>query len=339
MQAQPAAVRSHPGNPFHKHVAAAGTRGHNRDMSSVAVIIPVYNREDYLREALDSVFAQTRPADEVIVVDDGSTDASADVAASYPGVTLIRQVNRGVSEARNNAVRAATSEWIAFLDSDDVWTKDKLELQMEALAAAPGYDACTCNTMSLEAGAGIDDEGPPPSTLTTTEDIAAGLRGRVRLPPGSIVVRRQLVLDVGIFDDTARPCEDWDLWLRLAAAGCKFLVCPQRLLLIRAHESNLSNQSYRMMKAELLAWDRHIGPRYPPRVRRLARRAAHSHFLGRVALVEREQGRPHLGVMARSLLLSPIGDWHRHKVFLHMLLSRAGLVRTPSHSNADLRSS
>ena len=295
-------------------------------MSTVAVIIPAYNREDYIREALDSVLRQTRPADEVIVVDDGSSDRTAEVAESYAGVTVLRQKNGGASAARNHALGVATSEWVAFLDSDDVWRLDKLERQIAALAATPGYDACTCNAIALRGPGDPEDFGPPPLRLPPSDEIAPGLRGSLRVPPGTVVVRRDLVRQVGGFDNDAKPCEDWDLWLRLVAAGCRFLLVPEDLLLIRVHESNISNQSFRMLEAELRAWDRHIGPGYPPALRPLRRLGAKSHFLGRVALSEREQNRPHLGIMAKSLLLSPLGDWSRHKVFAHMVLRHVGLL-------------
>lgn len=295
-------------------------------MASVAVIIPVYNRPDYLRAALDSVFAQTRLPDEVLVVDDGSTDNTAAVAQEYPGVTFIRQQNSGASAARNRGIQAATSEWVAFLDSDDAWHPDKLRLQLHALEQHPECDVCTSNWQQLvvpETGSRRD----PPSDLSPGLDIAAGLRGSLRLPPGTVLVRRTRLVELGGFDLSAPPCEDWDLWLRLAAAGCKFVLEPSHLLLIRSHDSNISNQSFRMMKAEVRAWDKNIAPRYGALARPLRRRAARAHFLGRVALVEREQRRPHLGVMARSLLLSPLGEWRRYRIFLHMLLTRVGVLR------------
>jgi glycosyltransferase involved in cell wall biosynthesis len=295
-------------------------------MSTVTVIIPAYNREDYIREALDSVVGQTRPADEVIVVDDGSSDRTAEIAESYTGVTVLRQKNGGASAARNHALSVATSDWVAFLDSDDIWRLDKLGLQMAALAANPGYDACTSNARALVGPGDPEDFGPPPLRLPPSDQIAPGLRGSLRVPPGTVVVKRELVRQVGGFDNDARPCEDWDLWLQLVAAGCRFLLVPEDLLLIRVHDSNISNQSHRMMTAELRAWDRHIGPDYPVAVRPLFRLKAKSHFLGRVALSEREQSRPHLGIMAKSLLLWPVGDWARHKVFAHMLLRRVGML-------------
>ena len=294
-------------------------------MSTVAVIIPAYNQAVYIREAIESVLRQSRPADEVIVVDDGSTDNTADVAASYPGVTVIRQSNGGVCAARNHAVTSATSEWVAFLDHDDAWRWDKLQLQMAALDASPGWDVCICNAVALRSEGDPANFGPPPLHLPPSDQIAAELLGNLRFPPGTAVVRRDLLQRVGGFDTSAHPCEDWDLWLRLVSAGCRFIVVHEPLLLIRQHASNISNQSYRMMEAELRAWDKHIGPSLPAPVRAVRRLEAKSHFLSGVSLVEREQNRPHLGTMARSLLLLPVGDWHRHKVFAHMLLKRIGL--------------
>lgn len=296
-------------------------------MSSVAVIIPVYNGERFLREALDSVFAQTLPPNQVIVVDDGSSDESAAIASSYPGVRLYRQVNGGVSAARNRAVALANTKWVAFLDQDDIWHPRKLELQMHALAGEPCYDASVCNSVGLAGdGSDLSANRSPPSHLPASGQIVSGLRRSLRFSPGTVVLRKALLEKVGGFDPRASPCEDWDLWLRLAAAGCRFLLSSEALLIIRTHESNVSNQSYRMMDAEMRAWEGHIGPAFSSFFRPLWRRAARSHFLGGVALVERERQRPHLGIMMRSLLLSPAGDWPRHKVFLHMLLTRLGIL-------------
>ena len=104
----------------------------------ISVVIPCFNRRHTLARALNSVFAQTSPTQEVIVVDDGSSDGSAELVASdYPQVTLIRQRNRGVSAARNRGIDAAEGDWIALLDSDDSWRDDKLECIRAAQAQNP----------------------------------------------------------------------------------------------------------------------------------------------------------------------------------------------------------
>src|SRR5688500_924354 len=107
----------------------------------VSVIIPVYNGARFLRAALESVFAQTYRPIEVIVVDDGSADDSGVIAQSFPEVRYIRQENQGVAAARNNAIEAARGEFFAFLDQDDLWTPEKLRLQIEHLLDHPevGY--------------------------------------------------------------------------------------------------------------------------------------------------------------------------------------------------------
>ncbi len=121
---------------------------------TVSVVIPAYNAAKYIGRAIDSVLAQTRPADEIIVVDDGSTDNTADVAHGYGDkIRFIRQENAGASVARNTGIEAATSEWIAFLDADDEWLPQKLQLQTEHLRRNPNlvwttgnFIRCYCDT-------------------------------------------------------------------------------------------------------------------------------------------------------------------------------------------------
>jgi glycosyltransferase involved in cell wall biosynthesis len=110
---------------------------------AISVVIPCYNGARFLRETLESVARQTYPADEVIVVDDGSTDASAAVAASFgPPVRVLRQANQGESVARNNGIAAAAGDWIALLDADDLWAPTKLERQVQAVADSPHDLVC-----------------------------------------------------------------------------------------------------------------------------------------------------------------------------------------------------
>src|SRR3990170_4898248 len=104
----------------------------------VSVAIAAYNRAELLRPTIQSILAQTAPAFEIIVVDDGSTDHTSEVCAGFPAVRYIYQENKGVSAARNTGLRVATGEWIAFCDSDDLWTPDKLEIQLAAMDATEG---------------------------------------------------------------------------------------------------------------------------------------------------------------------------------------------------------
>ena len=117
--------------------------------NSISVVIPAYNSAAQLARALDSVLAQTRPAEEILVVDDGSTDATAEVARSYgDAVRLIAQANAGAAAARNAGIRAARGTWIAFLDADDEWLPDRLALQTDILDRRPDLVWVSGNSIS-----------------------------------------------------------------------------------------------------------------------------------------------------------------------------------------------
>ena len=299
---------------------------------AVAVVIPVYNGAQFLREALDSALGQTLSPAEIIVVDDGSRDASAEIARAYQAkhsqVKVVTQPNAGVAAARNRAAEMATAPLLAFLDHDDLWEPTKLERQVEELRRSPGAGVCVCASKILSQ---LDDPAATETvaglSLPAADQVRAQMYGRLRFQPSAVMIRREVFLDVGGFDSTAQPCEDWDLWLRLEQAGAGFAVVRERLLIYRSHSSNESNNAWKMYAGEMRAFERRIAPRISPVLRPFARRRMKAHFLAGVALVERELRRPHLGIMLRSLATWPAGDWRRHKVALHMLLTRVGALR------------
>ena len=205
----------------------------------MSVVIPAYNREAFLADALASVRAQTRAPAEVVVVDDGSTDGTARVAQES-GAVVLRQPNRGVSAARNAGIRAATQPWIAFLDSDDVWAPDKLERQFAALAAFPTAAIAFCDFV-------LEEDGTPMGSGLAARGIAGfaadASRGEALLcehralvaaflrenfmTPSTLVVRRELLLHAGLFDPALRFCEDFEVTLRLLRdARCAFVGAP-----------------------------------------------------------------------------------------------------------------
>lgn len=208
--------------------------------ASVAVVIPVHDGEAFLAETLASVAAQTLPAAEVIVVDDGSTDRSAAVARAA-GARVLQQANAGPGAARNRGAAASTSELIAFLDADDLFEPDKLARQVAALASAP--DAAGACSDALVLG------GPRDGTRRNA--------GR-RLPPvlrlrdllhanpviaSSVVLRRSAFAAAGGFDEdpVLIATEDYDLWLRvLDAPGAHLLYVDAPLVRYRVHGAGLS---------------------------------------------------------------------------------------------------
>jgi glycosyltransferase involved in cell wall biosynthesis len=188
-------------------------------MPAVSVVIPAHNAAPWLAETLRSVLDQTYRDLEVIVVNDGSTDDTQDVIASFgQRIYCVEQTNQGLPAARNTGIRSARGDWIALLDADDLWLPDKLERQMELVKNVPTLKWTYCDAYMF------DD-----ATGTTTSTLSAGRR----LPDGDIlrplflgnfigtpttVIRRDVFDNVGMLDETLVPCgEDWDLWLRIAA--------------------------------------------------------------------------------------------------------------------------
>ncbi len=180
----------------------------------VSVVIPVMNGEKVIDRALDSVFAQTFVNFEIIVVDDGSTDQTAKLVSQRVDnrLTLLKHAdNQGAAAARNTAIAAARGIWIAFLDSDDTWRKDKLERQIEALEKAdPGTMACATGYYFHKNG-----RQHAFSFKSSPKEFRREIDFGCTISPGStLVVRRQVFGEIGMFDDAFRRLEDWDWLLR-----------------------------------------------------------------------------------------------------------------------------
>lgn len=183
-------------------------------MSRITAIIPVYNRAAMVREALASVVAQTRRPEEILLVDDGSEDGSGDAAREFPGVTLIRQANRGISAARNKGIENATGDYIAFLDSDDLWEKDKLEHQEHFMNAHPEIPLCHTDEAWYRNGRFVNQK-----RYHKKEGGFIFVRSleRCLISPSAVMIRRDLFPIVGRFDEAFTVCEDYDLWLRITS--------------------------------------------------------------------------------------------------------------------------
>ncbi len=181
-------------------------------MMRVTVVIPAYNAENFIREAIDSVLIQTRPADEIIVVDDGSKDETPAIVQSYgTRVRFLQQANQGPSVARNRAARSTESELIAFLDADDAFEPRKLEIQMAAFAAMPGA-VLSYTSLRMIAPDGSERIRPAVATEKLTVELRLGNPG---LLPSCVMLSRSAMLESGGFVTNLRGSEDWDLWLRL----------------------------------------------------------------------------------------------------------------------------
>jgi glycosyltransferase involved in cell wall biosynthesis len=200
----------------------------------ISLLIPCYNAAPYLAETVASAWAQTRPPDEIIIVDDGSTDASAEVAATLtPAVRLIRQPNRGVGVALNKALAAATGELIAFLDADDLWVREKLAWQLAALEADPALDG-VFGHMELFG----DTPAAPP------------VPGLVK---GTLLVRRTAYDRFGIFDPGNRLAEFIDWHGRAVEQGFRWQMLPQTVYLRRVHKASTSQSARPAQYADYLS--------------------------------------------------------------------------------------
>ncbi len=205
---------------------------------SVSVVIPAFNAERFIANALTSVFQQSVVPHEVIVVDDGSTDATGLVAGGFGApVRVVRTPNRGLSEARNTGIRASTGELVALLDADDSWYPAKLELQLDAMAADTSALLCFVNTEYVRADGGVLRTGSIAGYPDLVEALL--LHSCVVGPPSAALFRRAAFDRVGLFDPALSQCADWDMWIRVAARGT---IATLREVLVRylVHDANMS---------------------------------------------------------------------------------------------------
>jgi glycosyltransferase involved in cell wall biosynthesis len=208
----------------------------------VSVIIPAYNAAAYVREAVDSALAQTYKNIEIIVVDDGSTDATRKILEPYAAkksITYIHQENRGLSGARNTGIKKSRGEFIALLDSDDIFLPKKIERQVADFAAHPDCGVSYCNIAHFY-------DGAPEKTFMLNytyysgDELFPNLLKKNFINPLTVVLRRSAIDQVGLFDESYGKSEDWEYWVRLAYAGIRFHYLPEVLAKYRMRKDSMS---------------------------------------------------------------------------------------------------
>ena len=218
---------------------------------AVSVVIPTLNRRQRISRAIDSVRRQSRPADEILVVDDGSTDDTARfIAETYPEVPVLRQANRGVSAARNAGIHESKGELIAFLDSDDEWLPRKLERQLQAMEASPGALLCHTNEIWIRNGRRVN---PMKKHQKFGGRIFEKALPLCVISPSSVLVDRRLFDEVGLFDESLPACEDYDLWLRVCARFPVLFVDDALIVKHGGHEDQLSRRHWGMDRFRIQA--------------------------------------------------------------------------------------
>jgi glycosyltransferase involved in cell wall biosynthesis len=225
---------------------------------SITVVIPAYNASRFIAATLESVLSQSLPADEILVVDDGSTDDTAAVAESFGApVRVFRRPNSRQGASRNFGVQQATSEWIAFIDADDLWEPTKLERQMQDLFRHAGADVSyTAHVRFSQEGETIRFRGSAPPRFAPAKNIRKALFGSATFLTSSAIIRRSTFLALGGFNNQ-RIGEDWDLWLRLLHGGAKFVSCSEPLLLYRIHGSNVTRNTRVLIEESTTVFRRH----------------------------------------------------------------------------------
>ncbi|MBS1269838.1 MAG: UDP-Glc:alpha-D-GlcNAc-diphosphoundecaprenol beta-1,3-glucosyltransferase WfgD [Gammaproteobacteria bacterium] len=219
----------------------------------VAVVVPAHNRYPVLGRALDSVFHQSSPVDQCIVVDDGSTDETEVlVRRSYPKVTYLKQQHQGVSAARNLGIERARADWVAFLDSDDYWLPCKLESQRQALA---GTDYAICHTDEnwIRRGRRVH---PMRKHQKRGGWIYQYCLPLCAISPSTSMVRRDVLVAAGGFDETLPVCEDYDLWLRLCARYPVLYINRPLVTRYGGHNDQLSAQYWGMDRFRIAALEK-----------------------------------------------------------------------------------
>jgi len=197
----------------------------------VSAILAVHNGERYLAESISSVLAQTYQPVEIIVVDDGSTDSTADIARSFERVRYVYESNQGHAAAMNLGIETASGEFLAFLDADDLWVANKLELQVGYLVEHPTVDYVIAKTRNF-----LEPNAQLPARVT--KDLL--LTDSVLLSLGTLVARRATFQVTGGFDVSYAHAKDVDWFFRAKEAGLCMAVLPEVLLHRRLHGSNRS---------------------------------------------------------------------------------------------------
>jgi glycosyltransferase involved in cell wall biosynthesis len=199
--------------------------------SLVSVVIPVFNGERFLREAVQSVLDQGYSSVEIIIVDDGSTDGTATVVKGFPDtVRYLRQTNQGPAAARNRGIEAAHGSLLAFADSDDLWPAGKLALQLPLLTRDAAIEIVMGRIQQVVLSQTVDGQ-------TQTEEFA---EPAFSVNLGSAVIRRSVFERVGLFDETMRYSEDVDWFMRAREAGAAILTIDAVTLFYRQHEENMT---------------------------------------------------------------------------------------------------
>lgn len=221
---------------------------------STTVIIPTYNRCKFLQRALQSVCRQTLLPDEIIVIDDGSDDATEQMLhREFPAVRYLRQENSGVSSARNRGIAAAGGNWLAFLDSDDQWLPEKLQTQHQALAGQQKMLVCHSDEIWIRNGRRVNAGKKHAKKGGWIFQHCLPL---CAMSPSSIMIHRDVFAALGGFDEQLPACEDYDFWLRITARYPVLFIEQPLIKKYGGHDDQLSRKYWGMDRFRIRALEK-----------------------------------------------------------------------------------
>ncbi|QOP43213.1 glycosyltransferase family 2 protein [Sulfurimonas sediminis] len=203
---------------------------------NISVIIPTYNRYKLLKRAIQSILLQTYLPKEIIVIDDGSTDATCNIQKDFPNIIYLYQKNRGVSAARNRGIEIAQSDWIAFLDSDDEFYPQKLQKQVDFHKENP--DILMSYTQEQWVRNGVVVKIPKKYRKIGKDAFIENL-SYCNIAPSSVMLHKSLLETVGLFDEHLEVCEDYDLWLRITCKHKIGLINEKLIRKYAGHDAQL----------------------------------------------------------------------------------------------------
>lgn len=233
----------------------------------ISVIIPVHNRASTITRAIKSVLNQVHPADEIIVVDDGSDDGTSEILVNFGQVIkLIRQENRGVSAARNAGIRAAIGNWIAFLDSDDEWLPEKLQNAENFIIENPGLFIFQSEEIWNRRGRMVN---PRKKHRKVGGSIFKECIPLCIVSPSATLIHRDVLEKIGYFDESLPVCEDYDLWLRVARHYSIGFDPKPGIIKYGGHEDQLSFRYWGMDRFRIIALEKqYADPELPAQLRK-----------------------------------------------------------------------
>ncbi|MBN2010636.1 glycosyltransferase [candidate division KSB1 bacterium] len=220
-------------------------------MPKCTIIITTYNRQQFICDAVNSVLSQTNQNFELIVVDDGSTDNTRAIVNDFDDkVQYVFQENQGISAARNCGIRLAQGEFIAFLDSDDIWQPHKLQLQMDYFAMHPESQICYTNEIWMR-----NDRRVNPGKVHQKYGghIFQHCLKKCFISASTVIIHKQVFDDVGLFDEQLTVCEDYDMWLRISAKYVVDYIDTPLIVKRDGHDDQLSHRFWGMDRFRVTA--------------------------------------------------------------------------------------